>query len=185
MDRRLGAACGIAAPVSFVGGWAVAGALTHGYSPVSEHISELARVGVETRPLMSAAMVGFGVLAPLWAITLGRSLGSPAVRTSVTAAGLTTLAVAALPLGGAQGDGTHAVAAGAAYVAMAATPLLAARRLEGAARWASYATGLASAAMLVGSTMDQASGAFQRAGLGVVDAWFVAMAVRELRRRDD
>jgi hypothetical membrane protein len=182
MDRRLGAACGIAAPVSFVGGWLVAGLRTPGYSPISEHISELARVGAQTRPLMTTAMVGFGVLAPVWAATLGRSLGSAKVRAGVTAAGLGTLAVAALPLGAPYGDGPHAVAAGAAYVAMASSPLLAAPRLEGRARVASYLTGVASATMLVASTLGGPSGALQRAGLGVVDAWFVAMAVRELRR---
>jgi len=180
--RRVGALCGIAAPVSFVGGWVVAGARASGYSPVQEHISELARVGAQTQPLMTAGLLGFGVLAPVWAATLGRSLRSRALRTSVTAAGVTTLAVAALPLGGPLGDGPHAVAAGAAYVAMASSPLLGGRRLTGTARWASYATGAASAALLVGSTLGEASGALQRAGLGVVDAWFVAMAVRELRR---
>lgn len=182
MDRRVGAACGIAAPVSFVSGWLVAGLRTPGYSPVAEHISELARVGAQTRPLMTTALVGFGVLAPVWAVTLGRSLGSPTLRASVTAAGLGTLAVAALPLGASYGDGPHAVAAGAAYIGMAASPLLAAPRLQGKARWMSYATGAASAALLAASTMGEASGALQRAGLGVVDAWFVAMAVRELRR---
>lgn len=182
MDRRLGALCGIAAPVSFVGGWLVAGALADGYRPVEQHISDLAAVGAETRPLMTTAMVGFGVLAPVWARTLGRSLASRSVTTSVAAAGLTTLAVAALPLGADYGDAPHAVAAGAAYVAMAATPLLGGRRLAGRARWASYATGVASAALLVGSTLGPAQGALQRAGLGVVDAWFVVMAVRELRR---
>lgn len=99
VDRRLGALCGIAAPVSFVGGWLLAGARAPGYDAVDEHISQLARVGADTRPLMTAAMVGFGVLTPVWARVLGRSLGSRAVRTSVTAAGVSTLAVAALPLG--------------------------------------------------------------------------------------
>ena len=183
MNPRLGALCGIAAPVSFVGGWLVAGAVADGYRPVEQHISDLAAVGADTRPLMTAAMVGFGVLAPVWAVTLGRSLGSRRVRASVTAAGLGTLAVAALPLGADHGDAPHAVAAGIAYVAMASSPLLGAQRLTGKARWASYATGVASAALLAASTGGTAPGALQRAGLGVVDAWFVVMAMRELRRR--
>jgi len=40
--------------------------------------------------------------------------------------------------------------------------------------------GAASAALLTGTLLGQGSGALQRAGLGVVDAWFVAMAVRVL-----
>ena len=181
MGRRLGAACGIAAPVAFVGGWLVAGSRAEGYDPVQEHISQLARVGAGTRPLMTAALVGFGVLAPVWARTLGRTLHDPLVQVAVTTAGLGTLAVAALPLGRHGGDAPHAVAAGISYVAMALSPVLGGRHLTRRGRTASYAVGAASAAMLVGSTLGSADGALQRAGLGVVDAWFVVMAVRELR----
>jgi hypothetical membrane protein len=165
-----------------VGGWLLAGSRAEGYSPLHDHISELARVGAPTRVLMTAGFVGFGLLAPVWARTLGRSLGSDAVRTSVTAAGVTTLGVAALPLGATFGDGPHAVAAALGYASMAATPLLASRRLSGRARAASAATGLVSSALLLGTTLGRAPGALQRTGLGVVDAWFVVMAVRELRR---
>ncbi|MDP9182888.1 MAG: DUF998 domain-containing protein, partial [Actinomycetota bacterium] len=125
---------------------------------------------------------GFGVLAPVWGRTLGRSLGSPAVRAGVTLAGVATLGVAGFPLGGPAGDGAHAVAAGLGYAGMAASPLLAASHLPGKWKAASYAVGAASALMLAGTTLGHADGALQRAGLGVVDAWFVAMAVRELRR---
>ncbi|HUR13572.1 MAG TPA: DUF998 domain-containing protein [Mycobacteriales bacterium] len=183
MNRaRVGAWCGIGAPVSFVGGWLLAGARADSYSPVHDHISELAQVGAPTRPLMTAALVGFGVLAPVWAGTLGRSLAAPEVRAAVTAAGVTTLGVAALPLGGDAGDGAHAVAAGLGYAAMALSPLLAARHLEGRTRTVALVVGAASATLLSGTLLGHASGALQRAGLGVVDAWFLAMAVRELRR---
>lgn len=181
MGSRLGAVCGIAAPACFVGGWLVAGAQAPDYSPVRDFISDLAGVGAPTRPLMSAAFIGFGLLAPVWARTLGASLGSAAVRASVTAAGITTLGVAAFPLGASYGDGPHAVAAGLGYAAMALTPVLAAPHLSGRARVASYAVGAVSTMCLVASTVGTASGAFQRLGLGVVDTWFVAMAVRELR----
>ena len=182
MVRRLGAICGMAAPATFVGGWLVAGARAPGYSPVDEHISELARVGADTRPLMTAALIGFGVLAPVWAHALGRSLRDDALRASITTAALGTLGVAAFPLGRDGGDVPHAVAAGVSYVAMALSPLLGGRHLTGRARTASYGAGAASAALLVGSTLGTAPGALQRAGLGAVDLWFVAMAVRELRR---
>ena len=183
---RLGAWCGVAAPASFVGGWLVAGARAERYSSVHDHISELARVGAPTRPLMTAAFVGFGLLAPVWARTLGRSLEAPAVQVAVAAAGVTTLGVAAFPLGGRYGDGAHAVAAGLGYVAMALSPLLAAPHLRGRARPTAAAVGAASALLLGGSVLlGDASGALQRGGLGVVDAWFAAMAVRELRRPSD
>lgn len=179
---RLGAWCGIAAPASFVGGWLVAGALAERYSPVHDHISELAAVGAPTRPLMTAAFVGFGVLAPVWGRALGRSLDAPAVQAAVVAAGVTTLGVAAFPLGGRYGDQAHGVAAGLGYLAMALSPLLAAPQLRDRLRTTAVSVGVASGLLLGASLLGPDSGALQRAGLGVVDAWFVAMAVRELRR---
>jgi hypothetical membrane protein len=188
LPRRVGALAGIGAPVCFVGGWLVAGARAHDYDPLRDFISDLARVGVPTRPLMTAGLVGFGVLAPLWSRTLAAALDEPRLRVTVTAAGLGTLAVAALPLGASWGDAPHGVAAGASYVAMAATPLVGgralARRGQRRAARASYAAGLASAVMLTASTLGRYDGALQRAGLGVVDAWFVALALRELCRPD-
>jgi hypothetical membrane protein len=187
VTRRGGALAGIGAPVSFVGGWVLAGSQAPGYSPVRDHISDLAAVGAPTRPLMTAGLLGFGALAPFWAATLGRGLEDRAVRWSVTAAAVGTVGVAALPLGASWGDGPHAVAAGASYLAMAGSPLWGGRALarqhRRAAAVRSYATAAASAALLTASLVaGDHQGALQRAGLGVVDAWFVAMAVRELRR---
>jgi hypothetical protein len=94
---------------------------------------------------------------------------------------VTTLGVAALPLGGPAGDGAHAAAAGLGYAAMALSPLLAGRHLQGRAQTVALAVGATSTALLSATLLGHGSGALQRAGLGVVDAWFVAMAVRELR----
>jgi hypothetical membrane protein len=189
LPRRLGALAGIGAPVCFVGGWLLAGARAHDYDPLRDFISDLARVGAPTRPLMTAGFVGFGVLAPLWSRTLAAALEEPGLRTTVTAAGLGTLAVAALPLGASWGDAPHAAAAGVSYVAMATSPRLGGRALarRGRRRAArtSYATGAASAVMLTASMLGGYDGALQRAGLGVVDAWFVVLAVRELRHHGD
>lgn len=183
--RRLGALAGVAAPVSFVGGWLLAGARADGYSPLRDTISQLARVGAPTRPIMTTAFVGFGVLAPVWAVTVARVLNAPGLRWSVTTAGLGTLAVAALPLGASFGDTPHAVAAGIGYIAMAASPVIGARAFSrdgrGRPAAASYAVGVTSAACLVGSLVGSHDGGFQRLGLGVVDAWFVVVAVRVLR----
>lgn len=189
--RRLGAVCGIAGPVAFVGAWLVGGLRTDGYDPVEQAISQLAREGAATRTLMTSGLIAFGVLVPVWAQVVARELDAPGLRWTVTTAGLSTLAVAALPLtrdpGGTQ-DALHAVAAGTGYVAMAATPLVAAAALRrhGKPRVAaaSVAVGLVSAAGLVGTVaLPDVSGGMQRLGLTVVDAWHVVVAAVVLRRR--
>ncbi len=183
MARRLGALAGIGAPASFITGWVVGGARAKDYDPLRDAISQLARVDAPTRPLMTAGFLGFSLLAPFWARTLSDSLGEPRVRHAINTATVGTLAVAALPLGASFGDGPHAAAAGLSYLAMAATPVFGGLALEGPARTASFAVTGVSAAALVASLTGAYDGGFQRLGLTVVDAWYVAMAVRELRRR--
>jgi hypothetical protein len=197
---RVGAACGILAPSAFVGAWLVAGSLLPGYDPLQDPISRLAGEGAAPRPLMTAGMVAFGVLVPVWARTLGERLGSSALSGVVTAAGVTTLAVAALPLtadGGSVQDLLHALAAFCGYVAMATTPLVAApllrRRGHGRAAVVSVVVGVVAAVALAGSVLAGAvegsavpgeevgSGGLQRLGLTVVDAWHVAAAAAVLR----
>lgn len=186
---RLAAACGIAGPVAFVGGWLVNGVRTEGYNPLTEAISQLAREGAPTQASMTACFVTFGVLVPFWAPTVARELDTPALRPVISVAGLATLAVAALPLtrepGGTQ-DLLHAVAAGTGYIAMAVTGLLAApafrRRGATAAAVASAGVGVVSILSLVGTLLVDGSGGLQRLGLTVVDAWHVAVAVWVLRR---
>lgn len=189
--RRLAALCGIAGPAAFVGGWLVNGLRTDGYDPVQQAISQLAREGAPTRLSMTVCFLVFGVLVPLWAPVVARELLAPRLRWAVTVAGLATVAVAFLPLtrepGGTQ-DLLHAVAAGTGYVAMAATPLFAAGALRRSGRNAaaalSAATGAVSIAGLVLSVVvADASGLFQRLGLGVVDLWHVVVALWVLSRR--
>jgi hypothetical membrane protein len=179
VPRRLGAVCGIAAPTAFVAGWVVNGLRTDGYDPLAHAISQLAREGAPTRAAMTACFVAFGLLLPLWAGVVARELGVPALRWVVTLAGLATLAVAALPLtreGGQAQDTGHAVAALVGYVAMAVTPLVAARGLRGWRREASLLVGLASAFALATSVAVDAGGGYQRLGLTLVDAWHVVVA---------
>lgn len=191
ISRRTGALCGIAGPAAFVGAWLVGGLVTDGYDPLEEAISQLAREGAPTRVLMTGGLVAFGVLMPVWARVLSRELRSPALLPTVALAGLSTLAVAALPLtrepGGTQ-DTLHAVAAGTGYLAMALTPLVATaalRRLgHDRAAAASTVVGLVSLSALVGTVaLDERGGGLQRLGLTVVDAWHVAAATWVLRRR--
>jgi hypothetical protein len=138
---------------------------------------------------MTGGLIVFGLLLPVWAVVLGRRLGSRPVQAAATVAGLATLAVAALPLtrepGGTQ-DLLHAVAAGTGYLAMALTPLLAVRPLRRAghpgAAAASAVVGVLSAAALVGTLLaGDVAGALQRLGLGVVDGWHVVAAFVVLR----
>lgn len=183
----LEAACGVVGPVAFVAAWVAGGLRTPGYAPVQQAISQLAREGALTAPLMTAGFVAFGVLMPVYAAGLGRTLGSPGVRAATTVSALATLAVAALPLsraGGQAVDAFHAVAAGTGYAGQALAPLLAARVLPGRTdRRASYAVGAVAVACLVGSvTVPGRTGLLQRTGLTVVDAWFVVAAARLLRR---
>lgn len=190
VPRAAGALCGLAGPVCFVGAWFVGGLQTADYDPIRQAISQLAREGAPTQALMTAGLVAFGVLMPVWARVLSRELASRAVGVAVTVAGLATLGVALLPLtrepGGTQ-DLLHAVAAVVGYIAMALTPLLAAgplRRLgHDRAAAASVVVGIVSALALVGTaTVPDRSGGLQRLGLGVVDAWHVVAALWVLRR---
>ncbi|GAC1444864.1 MAG: hypothetical protein NVSMB55_22650 [Mycobacteriales bacterium] len=187
---RWQAACGVLAPASFVGAWAVCGALRDGYDPVQEAISQLARVGTPDRLGMTAGFVGFGALLPVFARSLPSLLGTgPAIRLTATVAGVSTLLVAALPLqreAGGTGDALHAAAAGIGYLAMAASPALAVQSRGGDGRRAgavaSAAVSAVSAGALVASLTTGPTGLWQRVGLGVVDAWFASVAVWALRR---
>lgn len=188
---RLAALCGIAGPTAFVSAWVVGGLRTDGYDPLEQAISQLAREGAPTRALMTGGLVAFGVLVPLWAGTAARHLDAPALRWTISTAGLATLAVAALPLtrdpGGTQ-DALHAVTAGVGYVAMALTPLVAAAALRRSGRPTaavlSAAVGAVSTAGLIGTlAAPDLSGGMQRLGLTVVDLWHVVVAAAVLRRR--
>lgn len=188
--RTPGAVCGILGPTAFVSAWVLGGLRTDGYDPLEQAISQLAREGAQTRPLMTSGFIAFGVLVPVWARTLRRELDSRAVGAAVTVAGISTLGVAALPLtrdpGGTQ-DLLHAAAAGVGYLGMALTPLLASgplRRLgHDRAAAASAVVGAVSLAGLIGTLLvPERSGGMQRLGLTVVDVWHVVAAGWVLRR---
>lgn len=165
-------AAGVVGPTAFVAAWAIAGARRDGYSPIEDAISRLAELGASSRPLMNAGFVTFGVAVPTFAVAARQALGPPATAALVVA-GLSTLGVAATPLGPGP-DTAHGVFAGIGYVAMAAAPVLADRR-RGAL------VSAIAAASLVATTVGPAHGLFQRLGLGVVDAWIVVTALRQRR----
>ena len=85
-----------------------------------------------------------------------------------------------------MGDTLHAAAAGVGYLAMALSPALAVGALSRSGRrtaaWGSAVVSAVSAGSLVLSVTVGPTGLWQRIGLGVVDAWFAAVAVSGLRR---
>jgi hypothetical membrane protein len=182
LDRAL-AACGIVGVVGFVGAWTVGARMVDGYSSVGDAISQLAAVDAPSRALMAAGFVAFGVGVPLFAQALRRMLSGPA-WVAATVTGLSTLGVAATPLG--RYDAAHYVFATVGYVSLAATPILASTALrragaDRAAGW-SVACGAVTAALLAASAIDPGHGLTQRLGLGVTDLWIVVAASTILRR---
>jgi len=177
---------GIVGPAGFVGAWVAAGALTGGYSPVSDAISELARVGAPARAVMTGGFVCFGVAVPAYALVLRRNLRG---RAWVTAAisGAATFGIALFPLGVSSAtDGVHNGLAALGYLSLAATPLLAVRPLvEDGHRGAGLLSGAVAglAAGCLGATLfGPAHGLLQRAGLTLVDVWLMAGAFGAIGR---
>lgn len=178
--RRLLLLGGVVGPTAFVGAWLTGGLLRDGYRPTVDTISRLAEQGVPTQPLMTAGFVAFGVLVPLFAT----QVDSRALKVAATTSGLATLAVACTPLsrdGGTTVDSLHYVSALVGYVGQAASPWAGASLLPRPAL--SRALSVACATALVASIVDaEHAGLWQRLGLTLVDAWFVVLAVRLLRR---
>jgi len=178
---------GIVGPAAFVTAWSIGGLAASHYSAVDDAISHLAEIGAPTRPLMTAGFVVFGVGLPVYAIALRDALPGWSWLTAA-ATGLATLGVAAAPLGrSSTGDTVHGVFAGAGYVTLALTPLLAAGpfRHAGRSAWArlSIAIGAGAGISLLATTATDLDGLFQRLGLTLVDIWIVATAVEILRGR--
>lgn len=120
----------VAAPVLLIGGWtAAARRQGGGYDAGVETISSLAAVGADDRWLMTAALLGVGVCHAVTA--LGLTACAPAGRVVLAFGGVATALVAAFPLPAAGGSTAHAVAAGAAFFALAIWPAPGARRADG------------------------------------------------------
>ncbi len=178
---------GVIGPAAFVTAWSIGGLEASHYSAIDDAISHLAEIGAPTRPFMTAGFVAFGVGLPLYAVALRAGLPGRAWVTAA-ATGLATLGVAAAPLGrSSSGDTVHGLFAGAGYVTLALTPLLAAGPLRRAGRsgWAraSIVVGLGAGLSLLATTATDLDGLFQRLGLTVVDVWIVATAIEILRDR--
>ena len=183
-DRRVRAAAvgGVVGPVGFVGAWVAGSVVTSmDYSPIDDAISRLAAVGADTRWLMTAGFITFGVALPIYARALRATVAGPA-WIAATATGLATLAIAATPLDRSPAvDRLHGVAATIGYITLAATPLLAAAPLRRTGHTRLATGGLVAAATsavaLALTVAPTPTGLFQRIGLTAGDIWIVASAV--------
>ncbi len=187
--ERLLAAAGVIGPCIFIADWAILGTRAKNYSPVSDAISELARMHAPTRPAMTAGFLVFSAALPTYAVALRHSLPGPAWKFAA-ANGVATLGVAAFSLGTPTSGDIHGVFAGLAYSSLAATPIAASVALRRGGHVAlartSIATGLACAAALVASVVgpDNVHGLLQRVGLTMGDAWIIASAITMMRGND-
>jgi hypothetical membrane protein len=188
--ERLLAAAGVIGPCVFIADWAILGTRAKNYSPVSDAISELARMHAPTRPAMTAGFLIFGAALPTYAVALRRSLPGHAWKFAA-ANGIATLGVAAFSLGTPTSGDIHGTFAGLAYASLAATPIAASVVLHRDGHTAlartSIATGLACAAALVASVVgpDHVHGLLQRIGLTIGDAWLITSAIAMMRGNSD
>lgn len=179
---RTAALGGVVGPAGFIGAWVIGAAATSApYSSIDDAISRLAAVGSDTRWLMTAGFVTFGLSLPVYAWALRSTVPGRGWITA-TATGLATLAVAAAPLDRSNTvDRLHGIFAGIGYLTLAATPFLAASPLlaMGHRRLArsGIAAGTTSAIALALTTTGLPTGLFQRVGLTASDAWIVATAL--------
>ena len=178
---RRAALGGVVGPVAFVGSWSVLGAMTGGYSPLHDPISDLAGVHASTRAAMTAGFVVFSAGMGFYAWALHAALPGPAWM-AAGATGAATLGVAAFPLHHSSTvDSVHGVFAGIGYATLAATALLSGAPLArgGMRGWAraACAAGAVSGASLALTLVGQFGGFFQRLGLTAGDAFVVASAI--------
>lgn len=111
------------APVLLIGGTFLAGALSPGYDPVRQTISELAAGDAPTRVLMTVFFVLTG-LSHLVTVTFARGIGM-AGRVAFLLGALATLGVAAFPLPTVAGSSaTHTAFAMIGFIFLAAWPIL-------------------------------------------------------------
>ena len=150
-------------------------------------ISELAAVGADTRALMTAGFIAFAIGVIPYATALRRVLGGPA-WIAAAGTGVTTLLVAAIPLGrSTSSDHWHGMIAVVGYTTLAVTPLLAIRPLlalgcRGVVSLC-IVTAAASGTALLLSDTSLRTGLFQRIGLTTGQIWIAGSALAIIRGR--
>ena len=179
-------------PGLFIAAWLVSGFLLAGYSPVEQHISDLAEVGVPTQGLMTLGFAAFGVGVGIAAWPLRWLIGKPAAL-ALLANAVLMIGIAITPTGGpADIDFAHAMIALLVYASLAIVAPLAAivlRRRSIVLALVSLAVGLATLVFLSASLGESRSGLLQRLGLTATDLWLIAIAfgavTGRLRVRDE
>jgi uncharacterized protein DUF998 len=169
-------------PAAFIGAWTVGAAVTtREYSSINDTISRLAAISADTRLLMTAGFIVFGVALPVYGVALRSAVGGPAWMTA-TATGVAILGVAATPLEHSSVvDTGHDFCAGLGYLMLAATPLLAVRPLREQGHrvlaGVGVVSGTVSAIALTLSTTNLPAGLFQRIGLTATHVWIATSAL--------
>ncbi len=168
-------------PAVFIASWAAAGAMTQGYSPIRDHISDLDAIDAPTRPLMNVAFVAFAVAVGLAAGPLRRVVGTPSA-TAIGANALISIGIMLAPLGvSSDGDRLHAVVAGLGYLTLAAAGPSAASVLARRSRALAVASvavgGITLASIAASLTIEGSKGFWQRAGITTTDAWLITIGL--------
>lgn len=181
-----------AAPVLLVGGWTVAAALQPGsFNQIADTISALAARGAADRWVMTLAFLGVGACYVItgWAL---RPAAAPG-RLLLMIGGVATALVAANPVtAGRGGSLPHTLAAAAAFIALAAWPLLGGRRGPSVPALLRPAVCAGAAAALLGllvwfgvelSTGGGQVGLAERAAAGAQALWPLAVILSCYRRQ--
>jgi len=180
-DRWL-AAGAIWGPGLLIIAWVVGGLMVDGYSPVEDHISDLAAVDAPSRVVMNIGFAAFGVGVGTSAWPLRRFIGKPAALALGINAAL-VLGVILTPAGRSSAtDVLHGGLAIFSYLSLTmVTPLAAwTFRRRGLTNWAiaSLVVGLITAFCLWVSLLDTtSSGLFQRIGLTTTDLWLMVLGI--------
>ena len=185
MADRARAVAGALGVVALTTAWVSAGAVTDGFDPVRQSISQLQRDGTTTGVVLTAAFAAFATGGLLLAPVLDRRLGrTPAL--ALVLASVATYGAALSPLGEVRGgpqDMVHLAFGSTGYVSLSVLPLLASRHLQGRARTASYVLGAVASTCLLGTVpAESVSGALQRVGFLAGHLWLLGFAVGVLRQ---
>lgn len=196
---RAVAVFGLVGVSAYVASWAIAGAITDGYDPMSQAISELFAIGAPTVPrlLLVTSLVASGVALIGFGVALDRGLPGEGRAGPVMAvvSGVMTVVIVAFPCtAGCPGAGTtvtdtmHVLVAGAGYLALLLAPLLVAWRVSDHDRslavWSVVLGGAALAGFVIRNlgVADGLAGLQQRVFNTTADLWYVAAAIWLLRR---
>ena len=196
---RIVAVLGLVGVTAYVASWAVAGAVTAGYDPMEQAISELFAVGAPTLPrmLLVVSLVASGVALLAFGPAMDRGLPGHGRAGPVVASvsGVMTVLIVAFPCtAGCPGAGTsftdtmHVVVAGTGYLSLLLAPLLVAWRVRDHDRslavWSVVLGGVALAGFVIRNlgVADGLAGLQQRVFNTTADLWYVVAAIWLLRR---